>query len=233
MKTLSEIASAIDEILATDWVRRAGQQIPTTEDVKLGNDAVELDGAVLYADLVESTALVNSVKDSVAAEMYKVYLYSACELIRNNGGQITAFDGDRVMGVFIGEKKDDSAAKCALQINHVVRKTINPKILETDPKLSYVMRQTVGIDSGKLFVARTGIRGSNDLVWVGRAANLAAKLCELRDDCSTSYLTIEAYRKLSEGMKFAGTPRQSIWTKFQWSEMGVEAYRSNWSCTPA
>jgi len=115
MKTLSEIASAIDEILATDWVRRAGQQIPTTEDVKLGNDAVELDGAVLYADLVESTALVNSVKDSVAAEMYKVYLYSACELIRNNGGQITAFDGDRVMGVFIGEKKDDSAAKCALQ----------------------------------------------------------------------------------------------------------------------
>ena len=33
----------------------------------------------------------------------------------------------------------------------------------------------LGIDTSKLFVARTGIRKSNDLVWVGRAANYAAK----------------------------------------------------------
>ena len=37
-------------------------------------------------------------------------------------------------------------------------------------------KQSVGIDTSELFVARTGIRRANDLVWVGRAANHAAKL---------------------------------------------------------
>ena len=38
------------------------------------------------------------------------------------------------------------------------------------------MRQSVGVDTSELLVAKTGIRTVNDLVWVGRAANYAAKL---------------------------------------------------------
>jgi hypothetical protein len=36
------------------------------------------------------------------------------------GGAITAFDGDRVMGVFIWDDKCSRAAECALKINQVV-----------------------------------------------------------------------------------------------------------------
>jgi class 3 adenylate cyclase len=45
-------------------------------------------------------------KDWFAAEIYKSYLISACRIIRDNGGEITAFDGDRVMAVFIGNMKN-------------------------------------------------------------------------------------------------------------------------------
>jgi class 3 adenylate cyclase len=232
MKSVSDLTAAIKEILATKWERRSGTKIPTTEDVKLGNDAVELEGTVLYADLAESTAFVNNLKDSVAAEIYKVYLYSACELIRNNGGEITAFDGDRVMAVFIGDEKESLAAKCALQVNWIVTKVINPLIGDAYPKLSYTMRQAVGIDSSKLFIARTGIRGSNDLVWVGRAANYAAKLSALRDGNYASFLTADVFSKLSKQVKFGGSPEQLMWTKFSWTDMGIDAYKSTWRWSP-
>ena len=114
MKTLAEIESEIVQILKTNWKRRKGQKVPEAEDVQLGNDAVEIEGTVLYADLKDSTGLVLGYKDWFAAEVYKCYLRVACEIIRNNGGTISAFDGDRVMAVFIGDSKNSNAAICAL-----------------------------------------------------------------------------------------------------------------------
>jgi class 3 adenylate cyclase len=232
MKKLSEMQKAIDEILSADWERRDGTIVPEAEDVGLGNDAVELEGTVLYADLVDSTGLVDGYKDWFAAEVYKVYLMCTAELIKNNGGAIAAFDGDRVMGVFIGGSKNSSAARCALQINHLVSKEINPRLKTRYPNSSFKLEQAVGIDTSKLFVARTGVRGANDLVWVGRAANYAAKLCGLRDGAHASFITGEVFKKLSEETKFGGNPRQSMWTKFTWEEFGTTAYRSAWRWKP-
>jgi len=232
MKTLSELQRAIDDILSTSWERREGTVVPEAENVRLGNDAVELDGTVLYADLVDSTGLVQGYKDWFAAEIYKVYLLCASELIRNNSGIITAFDGDRVMGVFVGESKNSSATKCALQINHVVSQEINPRLKTHYPNSSFELKQAVGIDTSKLLAARTGVRGANDLVWVGRAANFAAKLCGLRDGVHASFITSEVFNKLSENSKFGGTPRQNMWTKFTWEEFGTVAYKSSWRWKP-
>ena len=67
------------------------------------------------------------------------------------------------------------------------------KIVELYPKTEYKIKQAVGVDTSKLFVARTGIRGSNDLVWVGRAANYAAKLSALRDGNSLAVITKDVF----------------------------------------
>ena len=152
---------------------------PRPEDVKLGNDAVKLDGTVLYADLADSTGLVKQKSAAYAAEVYKSYLHCASKIIKHYDGVITAFDGDRVMAVYIGDRKNSNAVQSSLAINHAVLKIINPKIEAQYPGKGYTVRQSVGIDTGPLFVAKTGICGSNDLVWVGTAANLAAKLCAL------------------------------------------------------
>jgi class 3 adenylate cyclase len=232
MKTLVELQKGVDNILATNWKQREGEVVPEAETVRLGNDAVELQATVLYADLIDSTGLVLGYKDWFAAEMYKAYLLCASELIRNNEGVVTAFDGDRVMGVFIGKTKNTAAAKCALQINHMVEKEINPRIRKSYPDTGFAVRQAVGIDTSRLFVAKTGVRGANDLVWVGRAANYAAKLCSLRDGRYSSFMTAEVYNKLLESSKYGGDPKQDMWTKFTWTEFGIVAYKSAWRWQP-
>ncbi|MBU1863909.1 MAG: adenylate/guanylate cyclase domain-containing protein [Candidatus Omnitrophica bacterium] len=229
---LEDIQIEIKEILETKWSRRDGYVVPDPEDIELGNDAVSLKGTVLYADLAESTALVKGHKDFFAAEVYKAYLVSACRLIRFNDGVITAFDGDRVMAVFIGDSKNSSAAKTALMINYIVKNVINKAIKEQYPNTSFQIHQTVGIDTSNLFVARTGIRGSNDLVWVGRAANYAAKLCSLRQTNYASYITKDVFEMLSEQAKNGGTPKQCMWEKIIWSEQGIDVYRLHWWWKP-
>lgn len=231
MKTLEEISSAIVQIFKTEWNTREGQVVPEAADVKMGNDAVELDATILYADLKDSTGLVSGYKNWFAAEIYKAYLLGACEIIKNNDGVITSFDGDRVMAVFIGSSKNTAAAKAALQINYIVTQVINPKIIEIYPNSTYKVQQAVGIDTCKVFVARTGIRGDNDLVWVGNAANIAAKLCSIRSGYS-SYLTTEVYDKMHDSSKLGGTNKEQMWTKLNWNEKGIPVYGSNWHWKP-
>ncbi len=229
-----ELPNEVESILATKWQFRDGQVVPEAESVRLGNDAVKLTATVLYADLAESTDLVNRFKKHFAAEVYKSYLHCATKIIRASGGVVTAFDGDRVMGVFIGDSKNTNAARCALKINHAVVNVINPsiKIHYPSAEYSYLVRHAVGVDTSDLIVARTGIRGSNDLVWVGRAANYAAKLCSLREGNNSSWITADVYNQLSEDGKNGGNPKQPMWTKRTWTEMKIYVYSSNWTVKP-
>ena len=173
MKSSSDILADVKAILSTKWKTRDGRKVPDAADVQLGNDAVKLEGTVLYADLTDSTGLVKDYKDFFAAEVYKSYLIAACHTIRNNSGVITAFDGDRVMAVFIGNSKNSDAARAALQITWIT-KQVNEQIKRSYSSTSYQIKHAIGIDTSPLFVARTGIRNNNDLVWVGRSANYAA-----------------------------------------------------------
>lgn len=232
MAILEDIQKEIKEILDTKWSQRDGDVVPDPKDIQLGNDAVCMEGTVLYADLAESTALVKGHKDWFAAEVYKSYLISACRLIRHNDGVITAFDGDRVMAVFTGDSKNSSATKTALMINYVVTEVINKAIKAKYSDTTFQIRQSVGIDTSKLFVARTGIRGSNDLVWVGRAANYAAKLCSLRYSNYASYITEDVFKMLNDETKNGGNPKRCMWEKIAWTDQGIDAYRSNWHWKP-
>ncbi len=229
MSLLMIALSDIKSIFATKWSSRKGNVVPEAKDVLLGNAAVTFEEAVvLYADLTESTELVDNYIDWFAAEIYEAYLHCTSKLIRYHGGEITAFDGDRVMAVFIGNSKCSSAAKCALKITHAVSNIINPAIKKQFPDCDYTVRHAVGIDTSKLFIARTGIRGSKDLVWVGKASNYAAKLCGLRHGSYTSFITPGVHSQLSDDAKFGGPYKSSMWEKWYWNERGMYIYRSNW-----
>ncbi|MGA6986614.1 MAG: adenylate/guanylate cyclase domain-containing protein [Terriglobales bacterium] len=232
MKTAQQIINEVKEIFAAPkWQTRDGTKVPEPEDIKLGNDAVLLDGTVLYADMADSTALVNGHKDWFAAEVYKTYLVAACHVIRNNSGAITAFDGDRVMAVYIGDYKNSSAGKTALQLNWAVNE-INIALKAAYPNSTFELRHSVGIDTSSLFVARTGIRASNDLVWVGRAANYAAKLSGISDNSPTAFITESVFNKMSEDVKYGGNPKKLMWDRSHWQERNITIYKSNWRWTP-
>ena len=226
MALKSDIEIKIRDVLQEIWKTRDGNVVPHDKSVGFGNEAVEIDATVLYADLTDSTSLVDTQPKWFAAEIYKMYLASASIIIKNEGGEITAYDGDRVMAVFLGSSKNSSAVKAALKINAAVKEHINPSIKERyrDERI-YTVRQTVGIDSSKLFVTKTGVRGTNDLVWVGRAANYAAKLCSL--STYSTYITSTVYNKLSDETKYS--KGKNMWDERRWTKMNdLSIYGSNY-----
>lgn len=228
MALADDLKTEVQNIFRYQWTTRDGYVVPEPEALRLGNDAVELDGTVLYADMDGSTTLVDKWQPSFAAEIYKAYLHCAAKIVRSEGGEITAYDGDRIMAVFIGDSKNGSAVRSALKINYCVQRIINPSLKAQYPSTTYVLRQTVGIDTSRLFVARTGIRNANDLVWVGRAANYAAKLTTLTPDYPTR-ITDSVFRVLPDQCTFGGNPRTLMWEPRDWTAMNnMRIHRSNW-----
>lgn len=227
MSVKDDLEAYVAKTFAEVWTTRDGQKVPEASDLALKNDAVMLDAAVLYADLAESTALVNRKSNTFAAEVYKNYLYCAARVIRERGGVITAYDGDRVMGVFIGNDKNTEAARAALHINWATRKIVQPALDKQYAHANYTVQQKVGVDASKLMVARTGIRGSNDLVWVGNAANNAAKMAAL-DLGYSSYISKHTYTVLNQTSKI-GSDGRDMWTNLGDQGLGYTIYGSNWT----
>ena len=108
MSLANELNAEVKRIFGEAWTTRDGKVVPESEDLTLSNDAIKLDGTVLYADLSASTTLVDGHKAHFAAEIYRTHLYCAARIIRAEGGAITAYDGDRIMAVRGGPYRLDS-----------------------------------------------------------------------------------------------------------------------------
>lgn len=235
MSKYDEIERDVSTTIQTTWNQRKGNGIPKTEDITLAGGAVELDATFLYADLASSSKMVKELDRRIAAKILKSFLSSTTKLIKHNGGRVVSFDGDRVMGVFHGDYKNSSAAKCALQINYIVINAIRAKFeakYESVRDASFRVRHGVGIDSGTVLAVRGGVRGSNDIIWIERAPNLAAKLSDLRETNNPSFITSKVYNSLSDETKFSNG--KNMWEPRRWTflDQSISVYRSSWSWKP-
>lgn len=83
MSVADDIKQNASDTLGTKWTVRDGQVVPEASDLKLTNDAVRFEKAtVLYADLDQSTDLVETKKWQFSGEVYKTFLYAASRLIQ-------------------------------------------------------------------------------------------------------------------------------------------------------
>jgi class 3 adenylate cyclase len=117
-----DLQAQVATIFRSVWTERDGTVVPADDSIKLTNDAVNLDAVVLYADTADSTTLVNG----HAAEIYKTFLHYAAKIITSEGGVVTAYDGDRIMAVYVEGAKNTAAVRTALKINYARRKIIIP-----------------------------------------------------------------------------------------------------------
>jgi class 3 adenylate cyclase len=162
----------------------------------------------------------------------KCFLACCARIIKAHGGDIRSFDGDRVMGIYIGDSKASNAAKTALKIKWAFNNILKPKLLaqyESVRNGSYQLNYATGVDAGKVLAVRAGVRGSNDLIWVGRAPNCAAKLSNIRESAYQSYITKDVYSRLDQESKFATKDGQKVdmWEARSHSGFpGMTIYRS-------
>lgn len=206
MAIAEDLTDEVSTILNIVWDQRDGTVIPTSETVTLKNGSVKVDATFLYADLAGSSMLAQHCPWETTAKIIRAYLDSATRLIRYYNGEIRSFDGDRVMGVFIGDSKNTNAVRCALALNWVVSKIIDPKSKEKFKSISdnsINIRHCVGIDSGECRAVRAGIRNNNDLIWIGRPPSFAAKLSDVRNYPYSIFISRKVYDSMNDSDKFA------------------------------
>jgi class 3 adenylate cyclase len=120
------------------------------------------------------------------------------------------------MAIFIGNAKNSTAVKAALNISWAVEEVIRPALKAKWPGFNWVMRHGVGIDSGEALLVRGGVHGNNDIVSIGGAPNIAAKLSDIRTGRSI-YISEPVYLGLNEESKYANGVDM-------WTRLGVETF---------
>jgi adenylate cyclase len=228
----TKLTGDVQKIFDTPRNIRSGLVVPYTEDVALANGGVKLDAVVLYADLAQSTRLARKLERSVTAKIVQAYLSAMTQLVKSAGGEVRSFDGDRVMGVFVGSSKNSSAGNCALKMDYVVSKVLRPRAearFSSLAKNGLAIAHCVGIHASPVLVVRGGVRGTNDLVFVGSAPNLAAKLSEIRNTPYHVYITHTVFRKLNRDARISSQGKP-MWTPLQvkLSDETWDCYRSSW-----
>ena len=226
MTLKEELTTYIGNTFGSAWTITDGRQVPSPESaIGLGNDAVKISATILYADLADSTGLVKNHEKSFATEIYKSYVYAAAKLIRDSGGSVTSYDGDRVMGVFMGASNWSTASRVALKIQGAVVDIVRPAMKKAWPDKTFKIAQKCGVAYSEIWVANTGIRGNNDYVWVGRGANDAAKMAAL-DLGYTTYISGAIFDVLSDSLKknSAGGP---VWHDLGSGALGYKIWGSN------
>ncbi|EMS81744.1 adenylate/guanylate cyclase domain-containing protein [Desulfotignum phosphitoxidans] len=237
MPLINDLKNDVQAIINKTWNKRTGQVVPASNDVALAGGAVELEATMLYADLANSSKMAKELDRRVAAKILKTFLATTSRLVRAHNGTIVSFDGDRVLGVFVGNSKNTSAAKCALNIKYVVKEIIRPKFeakYETVKNASFSIEHGCGVDTGTVLTVRAGARGDNDLIWIGRAPNLAAKLSDLRESPYHSFITASVYNNMHDSSKYGGANNENMWQSRSWNFLGdqISVYRSSWQWKP-
>ncbi|KQP01417.1 hypothetical protein ASF30_02025 [Leifsonia sp. Leaf264] len=220
----------MNEILATPWNSENARVVPKTEDVAQRDGAKLIEATFMYADMADSTLLVKRYKKEFAARVVRMYMRASVDCIRNRGGHIRSFDGDRVMGVFIGDRRRNDAVEAALNLSWVVDQVINPKLkawLARSNSATWSVAHRSGIDDGETLIVRGGARNNSDLVSIGNAPNIAAKLSGIRGESGSITITSRVYDVLSEGNKMSGDT--AMWKKRDEAAVGPHAV-STYSC---
>ncbi|PTU66967.1 adenylate/guanylate cyclase domain-containing protein [Chromobacterium sp. Panama] len=227
MPLKEDLESEITQILKEQWMVEKTKGVPDPIQLRLSNHAKDLETAtVLYADLDGSTNMVDNYQWSFSAEIYKAYLRCAARIIAAEDGVVTAYDGDRIMAIFTSSSKNTSAVRAAMKINYAVEQIIQPGITKQYPNTNFKLRHVIGVDTSQLRAARIGVRGYNDLVWIGRAANYAAKLTNLSD--KPLWITKAVYDSMHKDVKQSSDGRE-MWEKRFWTPMNnMEIYCSAW-----
>jgi class 3 adenylate cyclase len=215
MSMLSDLNTQIDGYMAGQYKVTAKSGVPIPEDIPLGNEAAELNAATLFVDVRQSSDITNTFRRQTAAKIMKAYFVGAVKIVNTNNGYVRSFNGDGMLAIFVGEDRHDHAVKAAMQLKWFVNYVLEPKFRQyfnnNLKALGSALNFSIGsgIDEGTIYAVRVGIKGTNDVAWIGRCTNTSAKLSGVTDAIA---ITGAVYNNLSASLTHAGDAR------FMWEQ---------------
>jgi adenylate cyclase len=156
-----------------------GRQLPTIYDLAIG-EGRQLNAAFVYADLDGYSKLVATKGTGVSFQLLQVFVNLAEKITAHFNGTVVDCAGDRTLSVFHRASQDRScepireAITAALWIQTAIAKVISPHFAAQ----KIPVQASIGIDYSAVTAGCVGVRGSKRLVFLGEAANNAAKLQE-------------------------------------------------------
>lgn len=175
----------------------------------------KVDMAVLYTDLVGSTAMTLEMSEERVASIISSFVHEMSHVVRQHNGYVLKFVGDAVIAYFDGTNDAlmaaDRAVECAKSMIRAVDEGINPLLNQYDyPDLS----AKIGIDCGKVLVVRYGSderRSHVDLM--GPVLNIAAKIQSHAKPCQI-LVGSDVYESIHPSGR--GAFREVVWRNNEW-----------------
>lgn len=121
-----------------------------------------------------------SVDQKSVVSLYQGFLRAMMQCATMYGGRVRNIVGDRIMVVFPVKNACSNAVRTAIFMNSVAQNIVDKYFHDTE------IRAGIGIDYGPMIVSKVGMEIADhdkgaykNLVWLGKPANVASKLCDM------------------------------------------------------
>ena len=128
---------------------------------------------VVFADVVESTALVERLEPETARRVFDRYFDRMHEVLERHGGRVEKFIGDAVMAVFGVPVLHEDDAHRAVRAAVGMREALEDLNGELEERLGVPIEMRIGVATGEVV---TGDASSGKAFVTGDAVNVAARL---------------------------------------------------------
>ena len=183
---IEQVSSEVDDIFSSSFLFDETKRVPNVDDTNGMTFAdgdkqkgKEITTCVLFVDIRNSVVLNNESYTETLGRIYASFIKSVLRAAAHCNGYVRNIIGDRVMVVFPEENCFQNAVECAITINHIAQKVINPKAR------NHTFECGIGIDYGRIRCIKVGVEkhgtensDNKNLVWIGMPVNMASRLCD-------------------------------------------------------
>lgn len=225
----------IDALFTEDFCEYEVESVPTIDMAKLTHGATGMSGefTFLYVDMRRSSDLASSHRRQTVARIFKAFHFSMVEIIKDKGGSVRSFDGDRVMAVFAGKSKVNDAIDAAMLMEGAKEDVLGPKIKARYQEEAFDIG--IGIATGAALCVKAGVgydANNRDLVWLGHPPNLGAKLSDAAGSPNNIYACATTFGRLQERNRWTTKDgvKQDMWTAgtITFAGSAIAVHRCGW-----
>lgn len=232
MALLDDLKTSVSGYLAGTYETYEPKDVPLPEAIGLGNKAAKMTATALFIDVRQSSDITEAFRLQTAAKMMKAYFRGAVTVVNANDGYVRSFNGDGMLAFFMGDRRSTNATTAAMQVRWFVDEVLRPQFRTYFEKNAKALGNALdfsigcGLDDGDIFAVRVGIKGTNDVAWVGRPTNTAAKLASFPEP-NRVRVTRAVYQRLQANRKKQG--EKSIWSAEAMTKIGGVSRGYRWS----
>ena len=140
------------------------------------------DVVCVYIDLASSTKINIQENQKLAAHIFDSYIKSIVKIFKEYQCKYIDIQGDGCFALFDGVDRINRAIVAAATIKTLLSRNTNYFSKFVSNQLNSTnLSLRIGIHQGNILAKKAGIRGENEVIWLGDAASIASKICNLKN----------------------------------------------------